>query len=212
MSAICQFYGAVIVDSCGTLMAMKRSENVIICPVGLNGSGKGNVCTILEKRYGFINLSTSDMYRKFTAERGLPLTRQNIGSTANALRAEHGKDFATQFLSQSMDLGLHSYVVDGCRQVEEINYLQDKFPDAVVVVRVYCDPKIRYDRMKARNRVGDPETFEEFLYADEIELGNVVAPNSVNYKACFELAKFQIDNNGSFEDLEQSVEVFLEQL
>lgn len=191
---------------------MKNGQHIIICPVGLNGSGKGKVCSILEKQHGFVNLSTSNVFRSLTTERGLDLTRENIGKIANELRAEHGKDFSTQFLSKSMDLSAHSYVVDGCRQVEEIQYLQKAFPQAVVVVKIYCDPKIRFERMKARNRVGDPATFAEFLEADEIELGNKMAINAMNYRACFELARYQIDNNGSLEDLERNVEEFLSQL
>ncbi len=191
---------------------MLQDRHIIICPVGLNGSGKGKVCKILSDSHGFISYSTSDVFRELTTARGLELTRENIGKTANEIRKEQGKDFASAYLSQSMDISKFNYVIDGCRQVEEILYLQNKYPDQVVVLKVYCDPHIRFDRMKARNRVGDPATFEAFVYADEVELGNVAAANAMNYKACFELARAEVTNNGTPEDLEAAVSEFLTSL
>jgi dephospho-CoA kinase len=190
---------------CGTLVRMNSEEHIIICPVGLNGSGKGNVCRILSDTYNFVYLSTSDAIRSVVQEHGLELTRENMGKIANKIRQEEGKDYFTAFLSQSMDISSHSYVMDGCRQVEEIEFLKNKYPGRVHVIKVYCDPHVRFERMKVRNRVGDPATFGEFLYSDEIELGNVVAANSMNYKACFELAEKQVDNSGSIEELEKNI-------
>ncbi len=184
---------------------MDDKRNIIICPVGLNGSGKGSFCKILAERHGFISLSTSDVIRDILFEKGLPVTRENMGKTANGIRSEKGKEYFTRYLSQTMNLESHSYVVDGCRQVEEISFLQNRYPRQVFVVLVYCDAKIRFERMKARNRVGDPETFEDFLIADEIELGNVTAPNTMNYKECFDLVEYKVDNSSGIENFQQEV-------
>ncbi|MDQ3099125.1 MAG: AAA family ATPase [bacterium] len=191
---------------------MKNEKRIVICPVGLNGSGKGNVCRILVENHGFIFLSTSDVIRSVVKEHGLECTRTNMGQVANLTRTEHGKEYFASYLSATMDISAHSYVVDGCRQVEEIEFLKNKYPGLVYVVKVFCDPRVRFDRMKVRNRTGDPSTFEEFLNADEIELGNVIAVNTMNYKACFELAMQQVDNSGSVGELERNVEALLAEL
>lgn len=189
---------------------MNERKNIVICLVGLNGSGKGNVCRILERVHGFRSVSTSDVIRSIAKERDLEPTREHMGMIGNEVRAKYGKDYLTSYLSESMNVDLYSYVVDGCRQIEEIEFLQKKYPGKVHVIRVYCDPKIRYERMKARNRVGDPATYEEFLFADEIELGNVDAVNRMNYRACFEISELQVDNNSSIEVLEKNVKDMLE--
>ncbi|MEM1831309.1 MAG: hypothetical protein QXJ97_07260 [Desulfurococcaceae archaeon] len=74
-----------------------------------------------------------------------------------------------------------------------------------VVVAVHASPRTRYERLRARRRPGNPETYEEFKRRDMVELG-------FGLSSVIALADHVIVNEGSIEETRECVRRILEHL
>lgn len=171
---------------------------------GLPGSGK-TVFSEIAKSLGIPVITLGDVVREEVVKRGLELTLENILSVAQELREHYGKEAIAMLAANKIKESLKQsclVVVDGIRSLEEINYIKSLANAEVLVVVVHASPKVRFARLLARGRTGDPKTWDEFVKRDFRELawglGNVVA-----------LADEIIVNDGSIEEFKSKVKDFL---
>ncbi len=130
--------------------------------IGLTGehcAGKGTFADYLAKK-GFYFLSLSDVIREEIAAEGREVTRDALIEKGNALRKEFGAGVLAKKSIPKIKND-RNYVVDSIMnpaEVEELRKLKGFF-----LVHVTAPPQIRFERMKARGRENDPNTYDAFL-------------------------------------------------
>ncbi len=179
--------------------------------VGLPGSGKDVVAKIIERRYGFRIIVMSEMVRRRVIEKGLPETRENFRKVGLELREKLGPAaVALLCIREAEEIekiqSPPGFVINGIRNIEEIDAFKDRFKDSVITLAVLASKKVRFDRIKRRGRKGfdlihkiKPMTYEDFLKQDREELKLFDMGNAIAWADIF------IVNDGSAEELEKKV-------
>lgn len=144
---------------------------------GLAGSGKSFVSELATKR-GAIIVSMGDIIREEAKKRG-----ESTGETAENLRKEHGQyivaELTVKKIKKLLDEGLtSSIVVEGIRSPHEVNLFKENFSD-FIILSIFANQEIRFERIKARKREDDATNFDEFKIREDRELnfgiGDVVS-------------------------------------
>jgi dCMP deaminase len=173
---------------------------------GPNSAGKGEVVAYLEAR-SFYPLSLSDAIRDELRRQGIDETRERMIETGRALRAEHGPGVLAARLAAKMQPD-RNYVIDSIRHPAEVAALRAlgaKFQ----LLWVDADPMLRFERMRARGRPGDPESLERLLTLESRERGSDdVAMQQLD--AVEQLADVQLRNDGDLAGLHEQVQRVLE--
>ena len=127
---------------------------------GPPGSGKAAVGHILEEM-GWKILSLGDVVRSEVASRNLEPTPSNIGYVAQDMRDQFGPAIVMERLLHDIEEALeHNHVViDGLRQIEELERLQSSQP-RMIVIAVEAPESDRRERINSRLR-SDDGNFDE---------------------------------------------------
>jgi dCMP deaminase len=171
--------------------------------IGLTGkfaAGKGTVAEFLQAR-GFLYHSLSDVIREELSRRGTPESREHLLALGNELREADGPAALALRIRDRLLDGRH-HIVDSIRNPAEVDVLRGL--PGFILVGVDADPKLRFDRLRARARIGDPETFEHFtaLEAKESVSDN---PLAQQLHATWDRVDVVLDNSGTLADLEAAV-------
>ena len=127
----------------------------------------------------------------------------NLQKLSTILRGGFGEDLLAKVIAfDASNLISEIVVIDGVRRIADIKYLKD-LPN-FYLVKIEVDPKIRYERLKARNEnKGDSEkTFEQFL-ADQNNEADREIPSVM------ESTKWSINNNGTLEELYPQIDTLI---
>jgi dCMP deaminase len=165
---------------------------MIIGLTGKNASGKGEVGNYLAER-GFTFYSLSDVLRDELKKRKKTATRDNLTELGNELRDKFGPSVLADKILDKLEDDRH-YVIDSFRNPEEVKAF--KRTKDFALLSVEASPKVRFQRMHARNRESDARTFEQFLKVENRELANS-DPTKQNLTACAALADYHVSNNGT---------------
>ncbi|MCL6088895.1 MAG: deaminase [Candidatus Marsarchaeota archaeon] len=180
---------------------------MIIGLTGENCAGKDTLAEHLRKK-GFVHLSLSDVIRDALAEEGKPLTRENLVAAGNGLRAKYGRGVLAARLAASIEKGKH-YTVVSIRhpaEVEELRKLQD-----FKLVYVCAGPAVRFSRMKARGREGDPRTYEAFLRLESAEASNK-DQSMQQLQTVIKMADKRLENDGDLKTFYDAADHMLSSL
>jgi len=170
---------------------------------GKNASGKGEVARYLQAR-GFDYYSLSDVIRDEIRSRGEEPTRESLVETGNALRESLGAGVLAHRILRKLDPDANS-VIDSIRNPAEVETLRST--GRFRLVHVEADAETRFERIRQRNREGDPQTYESFLELEAREAqGKATSQNLV---AVGQLADSTLENNGSLEELRGVVDTLL---
>ncbi len=135
---------------------------------GLPGSGKSLVSDIASER-GAVIVSMGDIVREEAKKRG-----ESSKETAKNLRAEHGKYIVSELtvkkIKQLQKEGIKTILVDGIRSPPEVDMFKENF-DNFIIVSVFANPQIRFERLKNRMSEDDSNDYSEFKKRDHTELG-----------------------------------------
>jgi dephospho-CoA kinase len=178
---------------------------MIIGVAGTNGAGKGEVIKLLEER-GYTAYSLSDSIRAVLHEKNLQETRERMIETGRALRAEGGPGVLAERLLSMMDLD-RDYAVDSVRHPAEAGVLRES-GRPFHLVWVAADEAIRFERIRARGRSGDPETLESLRELEGRELGSA-DPAAQQLDAVRESADITLRNDADMAALRSEFESML---
>ena len=122
---------------------------------GPPGSGKAAVGHVLEER-GWKLFSLGDVVRSEVASRNLEATPSNIGLVAQDMRDELGPAIVMERLLPDIEAAVeHNHVViDGLRQIEELERLQSSQP-RMIVIAVDASESQRRERINSGLRPDD---------------------------------------------------------
>jgi len=186
---------------------MESNHPIIIGITGTFGSGKGEMANYLIEK-GFSHFSFRDFLVEEIKRRGLPVDRDSMRNTANALREEHGGDYIAQVLWDRAFAAGKSAVLESIRAPIEVDYLA-KQPNTFLF-SVNAPIELRYERIVNRGTSTDSVTLEQFKIQEDAEM-NDPDPCKQNLAYCREHtpAEFQFMNVGTLEELHQKIDVAL---
>jgi dephospho-CoA kinase len=181
-------------------------ENIIICVVGMPGSGKSIVSDELTKadfayvRFGQITLDK-------IKEQGIEVNEVNEKATREGFRKEFGMGAFAVLNIPKIDelLEKSNVVVDGLYSWAEYKILKEKYNDQMYVLAVYTPPKLRYERLEIRTADNDdkkrfrPFTKGEAKSRDYSEIENIEKGGPIA------MADFTIINTGTEEELKTKI-------
>ncbi len=173
---------------------------MIIGLTGKNCSGKGEAARFLMDA-GYQYFSLSDEVREELERRNKEITRDSLTVTANQLRNEYGGGILAERVLQKLDPTAHA-VIDSIRNPFEVEALRRR--DGFYLISVEADPKVRFERIRARKREQDPHTYDEFLEVEAREAqSDDPAGQQLNRSA--EMADAVVENNGTLDELHDQI-------
>ena len=180
---------------------------MIIGITGWTASGKDTVGDYLVNK-GFKRFSFSDYLREELTRRGIPLTRDNLRNTANAMRHEFGFAFiaekAVKLINESKN---ENWVLLSVRLPSEVEYLRKHLN--FLLLNIFVPDQIRYKRALSRARIGEKDiSFDSFIAKEIAERSG--QNNSQEVDRVIEMADQTIENSGTLEELYYKVNTVLE--
>jgi len=163
---------------------------IIIGLTGAFGSGCSIAAQHLASFHGFKHIRLSDQIKKKWAGNGPP-SRTDLQKLGDQLRQADGLGVLVDAALADCGVLPEKIVVDGIRNVGEVDYLRARFGQAFTLVAVLSSTEARWTRIGAAVYNGDAAAFsaddrrdrnEETLYGQQVEL-------------CIDAADFFIDNS-----------------
>ncbi len=169
---------------------------MIIGLTGKNAAGKGEVASLFQEA-GFQFYSLSDVLREELHIRSLPSSRENMIKIGNELRHAYGPAVLAMRIMTKLQPD-QNYVIDSFRNPKEVEIFRDK--EGFHLIHVAALPQKRFERILARQRIGDPTNFEDFIILDDKE-ANSDDPHAQQLNGTAALADIEVENNVSIEEL-----------
>src|SRR3990170_4486108 len=142
----------------------------LIVVTGMPGAGK-SVAVEVAREMGLPVFSMGDRVREVVLSRGLPLTPEVVGRTANAEREEMGADIWAKRTLAVIPPGTPVAVIDGARSGAEVEAFRAQAGAASVrVLALQASPATRRGRLATRARSDDEPTQQGFEDRDRREL------------------------------------------
>ncbi|MHC4816044.1 MAG: deaminase [Planctomycetota bacterium] len=180
---------------------------MIIGLTGRNASGKGVAAKYLEAK-GFQYHSLADVIREAVTDRGLQVTRDNLIATGRELRARHGTGYLAERIMERLEPG-HNYVVDSFRHEDEVAVFRKASNFHLLAVK--AQQEIRFERIKARGRENDPQTYDEFQDLEKAESTSLQAEGQ-NLTATEACADHCLTNNETIEKFHDDLSQLIPEL
>lgn len=180
---------------------------MIIGLTGENCSGKGTAADYLKKK-GLYYYSLSDVIREELEEEGNEVTREALIKKGNELRQKYGPSILAKRIVSKMESD-KNYIIDSIRnpaEVEELNRQED-----FILIHIYSSKEKRFERMRMRNREGDPTTFDAFMKIEEAEAINADRSKQ-QILECIKMSDKRIVNDLDFNHLYEKIDNLLEGL
>jgi len=170
---------------------------LIIGLSGTNASGKDTVAKFFSKK-GFNHFSLSDEIRKILEKEKIKATRDNLIRKGNELRKKFKPGILAQIVLRRIK---DKAVVSSIRNIAEINYLKKN--SYFCLIFVDAPIKLRYKRIKQREKLTDIQTFEEFKKREGKEKSK--DKNKQQLDLCRKQADFIVINDKSLDKLYKKI-------
>ena len=143
----------------------------IIAFVGMPCSGKTEAVQIA-KEMGIPVIRMGDMVWDEVKNRGLPLDEKNVGTIADQMRKDLGKDIWAKRTLDKISLieKTKRIIIDGIRNIEEIDTFKKKLGKDFIIITVTASDEIRQKRFLNRGREDDSSDIQDLIDRDKREL------------------------------------------
>ncbi|MCL4328702.1 MAG: flagellar hook-basal body complex protein FliE [Candidatus Thermoplasmatota archaeon] len=140
---------------------------MVILVTGMPGSGKDEFIKIAMSE-GFADFHMGNVVREYFESTGESLSDSSVGKFASSERQTNGMDVWAQRTSKKLNSG-KSFVIEGLRNYEELEFFKRSFPKAVLV-GVFASRSDRFSRILRRHRADDATDVQGLIGRDEREL------------------------------------------
>lgn len=178
---------------------------MIIGVTGTLASGKDTVSELLEKK-GYKHISLSQILRREVSKLGEPITTVNLTTFGNKIRHERGEGYLAK---EALKDASKKTIISSIRQPGEVRVL--KKDPRFVLIAVDADAKQRWSRLEKRKRAGDPESFNDMMAIERKQMKKH-GSKDMQLDTVMAMADYQIDNNGTMEDLKEKVDRLLKKI
>jgi dCMP deaminase len=178
---------------------------MIIGIAGRNASGKGAVVAFFRER-GFVAHSLSDELRAELAARGQDESREAMIEIGQEVRRREGTGGLGRRVLRRLSAD-RNHVVDSIRHPAEVDVLRENVP-GFLLVWVEANERVRFERILARRRPGDPKTIDEMRVLEEREVANEDEAGQ-QLDAVRSLADRVVENDNSIEVLHERLSALL---
>lgn len=175
---------------------------ILLGITGTMGAGKGTLVKSLVEKLGFVHYSGRAFLIEEIERRGLPVNRDSMIEVSNDLRKAHGADYVVRSLHARAKADGRDAVIESLLTTGEVAYLKAR--DGLLIA-IDADRRVRYERITARQSETDKVTFEKFVEQEERKMHSD-DPGKHNVAGVMAMADIHLMNNGTVEELEQSVE------
>lgn len=170
---------------------------------GLPGSGKSVVSELASDR-GAIIVSMGDIIREEAKKRG-----ESTKETAKNLREEFGQYIVSELTIEKIKEiqkqdSKTAIIVEGIRSHHEVRMFKENF-DNFIILSIFANPQIRFERLLNRMREDDSEDYSEFEKRDHTELGF-----GIGY--VISLSDKMIINESDLESFKKEINEFLDEI
>jgi dephospho-CoA kinase len=182
-----------------------RGKMKIVAFTGLPGSGKSEAVRIAKEK-GLLVIRMGDAVWEETKRQGLELNDKNVGEVANSMREKLGMDiWAKRTLEKIKSFKKDYIVIDGIRNIEEINLFKKELSNDFIVIAIDASDETRKKRTLSRRRKDDVNNLKSFKERDKRELrwglGAVIAS-----------ADTIISNEGSIDEFRDKIGKILDKI
>ena len=177
------------------------------CMIGLLGTigaGKTAISEYLVKNHNFYKIGMGDLVREVAKQESLELTRENLQIIQKKYRDDYGKGyFIKETIKRLKESGRDRLLIDGIRTPTDAS--EAKKAGAVLIL-IDAPKKARYERLKARKREGDAQTFEHFSEQEKREW------KMLEFKETLKLVDVKMENSGSLQEIYNKIDKIIEKL
>lgn len=184
---------------------MKRTVIGLVGPIA---SGKGEVAKYL-RGLGFTVLSLSDRVREEVGARGLPLSRENLQNMGNQLREIYGGQVLAERTLELLGSTEGNVVIDSIRNPSEIEFLKTALGLTIIGIDASPEHRREWYLDRAWRRGEDGLTEEDFIRANNRDLGHGENNFGQQVGRCLEMADVVIRNEDTKKHLLEDVEYYL---
>jgi dephospho-CoA kinase len=169
----------------------------VVGTVGLNGSGKDTVISIISKELGIPMITIGDIARQIAATKNIAPTRENLTKISLDYRRKNGSDYFPKEVIRTIEKNNWDFVgVAGIRSIVDVDTFRKRFGNDFILIFVDAsDQAVRFERIAKRGEPRDPKTFEQFLKQDSEEEKNF------KLNAAIKEANYVIKNDGDIDSL-----------
>jgi dephospho-CoA kinase len=182
---------------------------LVIGITGTIGSGKEVVKEALVKNFSCYSVALSSVIKTQMKKKA---DRKSLQDMGNELRKKYGNFILAKLATDYMQRDKEIIIVDGIRNPGEVDYLKKTFGNKFLLIAVDAPRELRWERIKARAREGDPKTWEEFLEVDERDQGVGEPLYGQRVRDCIQMADFLLINDGTPEEINEKVLKIVEEL
>lgn len=184
---------------------------LIVGLIGPFGSGKTTVSSHLEEK-GFLSIRLSSFIEDeiINNNLGSPKDRKLLQDVGNNLRKKFGGNvLAARAIKLGLEKRSRKIVVDGIRNISELKFLKKK--GRCFILGITADINSRYNRLK-KLKSKKLISKHEFIRLETREKGKGQKNNGLQSAKCWELKDYEIENDGTKEDLKNKIEEFLKSI
>jgi dephospho-CoA kinase len=181
---------------------------MIIGLAGTIGSGKGTVVDYLKAK-GFVQYSSSALLGELVSKEGNPKIRDFLSPMATRLQQEYPggvveKNYREKYLQEMPE----NAIFEALHRQSEANFIKSI---GGIVIGVDADFNTRYERITKRHEgEKDEVTFDEWKTQVELEEnGGGDASRDNNIRKVVDSADYQLNNDGTVEELHVTIEKVL---
>ncbi len=183
------------------------SPKIIIGVTGTIGAGKDTVTDYLRDKYSFTVISMGDLVREELKATGAQENRENLQHFVKKKTDEFGNGYwARKCVAKIQQLKTEKIAISGVRRPMDASIPKKVFGNIYKLILVDANVELRFKRLKARKRVGDPKTLAEFKKQEKAE------HKLFDFEKTAALADFVIKNETNLEDLHKQVDEIMNNL
>jgi adenylate kinase len=177
----------------------ERKDKTIIAVAGLPGSGKTEATNFFKEK-GLPVISFSRVINEYIDQHNLKHTEEVHKKLRAEFREKHGYEAFAVLNEEKIKKTLEKnmfVVIEGMRSWEEYIYLKKQFPKVkVVIVALYADKDVRYERLAHRE-------YRRGLGSEERDINELIGTNMGSTIA---FSDYLVKNNYSLDDLHDKLE------